>query len=301
MNYYDRLGVAKTASTDDIKRAYRKLALKYHPDRNPGDTRAEETFKEVSEAYAVLSDSDKRKEYDLVGSVGGGKGRATNADDFFRSADFSSIFEDLGFESAGNPFESFFRSTARRGKKNGPRPSQFRRDGAWDVEHEVVIGFMDAYTGAERQVDLNLSNGERISARVKVPAGTAEGQKLRLAGMGATRPDGVRGDLLLTVKVTPHPQFERKELDVEATAYAPFSLLVLGGVFDVETPQGVRRVKIQAGLGCGTRIRMRGLGFPSPQGGPVGDFYVRILVAVPQEQGSAEVRALLEQLRQSGL
>lgn len=328
MKYYDLLGIQKNASTDDIKKAYRKLAMQHHPDRNPGNKQAEEKFKEVSEAYAVLSEPDKRKQYDQVGDQRFQQG--SHREDAFRNADFSSIFQDMGF--GGFDFDSFFaggqagaagaggpqvRGSRRRGAAaagggagvhhgfGSPGAQGFRPDfdtSHFDVEHEIEVGFFDVYNGSERQVNLTLTTGERISARIKIPAGIQDGQKLRLKNQGAARPDGVRGDLYLAVRMSPHPQFSRLGTDVEVEVAVPFSLMALGGSLDIPTPQGLKRTKIKPGMRSGVKVRLKGLGFvQNTTSGERSDLYARLNVQVPEEHHlTPEVTELLLKLQELG-
>lgn len=308
MKYYELLGVSKSASVDEIKKAYRKLAMQYHPDRNPGNKQAEEKFKEISEAYAVLSEPDKRKQYDMMGDARFTQSHAN--EDAFRNADFSSIFREMGF-GGGFDFESFFggaggaRSQGQRRRGGGSRGFQqdYYDEGQFDVEHELPVGFMDIYNGAERHINLTLTSGEKISARIKIPAGIEEGKTLRLRGQGAQRPDGVRGDLYLKVKMMPHPQFVRQGADIEVDAEVSFTTLCLGGSVEVPTPQGPKKVKVKPGMQNGVKMRLRDLGFPeSGQAGERGDLYVKVHAKVPEEpQLTADQRRLLEQLAETGL
>lgn len=306
MKYYQTLGVAKGASQDEIKKAYRKLALEFHPDRNQGNKQAEEKFKEISEAYAVLSDPDKRRQYDMMGDAR--FQQSPNHDDIFRNVDFGTIFQEMGL--GGFDFESFFggdpygharaggRRGGGRGFSRGPTfdPAQF------DVEHELVVSFSDAYNGGERQINLVLTTGEKINARIKIPQGIEDGKVLRLKGQGATRPDGLRGDLYLRVKMTPHPQFVRHGNDIEVDVMVPFTEMSLGGSVDVPTPQGTKKTRIKPGMQCGIKLRLRNLGFPDSSNGERGDLYARLLVQVPEEhQITSQQKELLEQLKRTGL
>jgi DnaJ-class molecular chaperone len=313
MKYYKLLGVAQTASDDEIKKAYRKLAMQFHPDRNPGNKQAEEKFKEISEAYAVLSEPDKRKQYDSYGDAAfaGNAGQGFR-EDAFRHADFSSIFQEMGF--GGFDFDSFFGGAAgqqgrrrggassaggARGRNSGFQQSNYS-DESYDVEHELEIGFMESYSGGERSINLNLTNGENINVRARIPAGIEAGKKLRLKNQGAKKPNGTRGDLYLKVKVGSHPNYTREHENLESKVYLPFSLFCLGGTAEVETPEGIKRVKIKEGLECGTKLRLKGLGFPqlgSQDPKARGDLYVTLLVKIPVfEQLSAEQKQSLEQL-----
>jgi curved DNA-binding protein len=329
MKYYDLLGLKKGATDDEIKKAYRKLALKYHPDRNPGDKKSEEKFKEISEAYAVLSDSSKRSQYDRFGEAGvNGQGFREDA---FRNADFSTIFQEMGF--GGFDFESMFgqgggRASGRRqggrgqarsqgfhsgfGGMGGPggiggmgagfRESSYREDPShYDVEHELEVSFADVYHGGERQLNLTLTSGEKVNARIKIPAGIEDGKKLRLKGQGASKPEGGRGDLYLKIRMSPHPDYVREGSDLFVETPVAFTTLALGGTLEVPTPEGVKRTKIRPGLASGVKIRLKGLGLPVGEG-QRGDLYAKLQVRVPEDGSlNSETQEALERLRSLGL
>jgi curved DNA-binding protein len=322
MKYYDTLGVKSGSSNDDIKKAYRKLAKKHHPDMNPGDKASEEKFKEISEAYAVLSDPDKRAQYDRMGDAG--FAHSGFQEEAFRNVDFDSIFREMGFGSGFN-FEQFggFQQGGGRGagRGAGARRGGFQAGGGWqrsaagtagghqgdqdfyDVEHEISIGLMDAYTGAERQVHLRLSSGEEINARIKIPRGIKTGTKLRLKGQGARMPGGERGDLYLKVNLMEHPLYRRVGDDIEMPVEIPFSMLILGGSVEIETPEGIKKTKIAPGLQAGVKIRLKGLGFPvHGHAADRGDLYAEVRAKVPKlEALNDETRAALETLSRNGL
>jgi curved DNA-binding protein len=307
MKYYKLLGVNQNASDEEIKKAYRKLAMQYHPDRNQGNKQAEEKFKEISEAYAVLSEPQKRKQYDSYGdSVFAGSSGQGFREDAFKQADFSSIFQEMGF--GGFDFDSFFggqtKGTGRRkssggGASSGRSQAGFQQthyaEGQFDIEHEIEIGFMESYSGGERSVNLNLSNGENINVRAKIPAGIEAGKKLRLKNQGARMPTGGRGDLYLKIKVGSHPEYTRAGENLECKIFVPFSTFCLGGSAEIETPEGVKKVKIKEGLECGTKLRLKGLGFPQIGSSARGDLLVTLLVKIPSlESLSPEQKQFLE-------
>lgn len=293
MKYYQLLGVSKNASLEEIKKSYRKLALQYHPDKNPGNKAAEDKFKEISEAYAVLSDPEKRQQYDMLGDQQFTQKQGSHFhEDIFKNFDFDSVFREMGFGGFGG----FSRSK----KGNRREPHYDERD--YDLEHNIEIGFMEAYNGSERQLNLTLSNGAKIQTRIKIPAGIDTGKKLRLKGNGLTMPNGEKGDLYLNVKVTPSPDFSRKENDVEVNVFTPFSLLCLGGTLTVPTPQGNKQVKIRAGLQSGIKIRLKGLGFPIMNSPNRGDLYAILNVKIPEETELTEsLKELIEKLKVAGL
>lgn len=320
MKYYELLGISKTASEDEIKKAYRKLAMKFHPDRNPGNMQAEEKFKQISEAYAVLSDKDKRRQYDMYGEAAFQQGGGGFREDAFRGADFSSIFREMGFGNVD--FESMFQgmggSGGARARGSNFRPGggyraaggfrsppgfddSFDEPGSYDVEQELTVGFMDVYNGGERQVVHNFSTGEKVNARIKIPAGVEDGKLLRLRGQGLTRPNGQRGDFYLKVKMSEHPDFHRSGSDVECEASVPFSTLALGGQITIQTPQGPKKTTIRGGMKSGVKIRLKGLGFVKDGGTERGDLYARIIVPAPQEtELTPDVTKVLEKLKDLG-
>lgn len=317
-DYYKTLGLTKTATEAEIKKAYRKLALQYHPDRNAGDKAAEEKFKEISEAYAVLSDAEKRKSYDQFGASGFHQ-RYSN-EDIFRGADFSSIFEEFGFggqqagrtagRAGGGGFDDilsalfggmsgggYTQATRGRGQGRSQEPPKGQ-----DIEYPVTVGFMDAYLGATRKVSFALNNGESRSLQVKIPKGAVTGQKLRVKGRGMTSPyaGGQSGDLFVVLEVSPHPQFTRSGFNIESSLSILPSELILGCVKSVETPEGPRKLKISPGIKSGTKLRIKELGFEDSASGTRGDFYAIVEVVVPNPLDSRQSEAA-EMLRQAGL
>ena len=309
-DYYQLLGVDKTASADDIKKAFRKLAMQYHPDRNtePG---AEDKFKEINEAYAVLSDDEKRKQYDMFGAED--FGQRYSSDEIFSNFDFSKIFSDMGFGGGGGAggrggrggfdFSSIFGGGgARGGRGHDPGFNPFGGRGGGpapgsNVEGEVVVSFHEAFHGGEREV---VVGGD--SVRVRIPKGVRSGTRLRVRGKGeAGRGGAPAGDLLLNVKVAEHPFYRfNNHGDLECDVDVRVSDLALGGAVEVETPDGQKQVvKIPAGASPGQKLRLRGKGFPR-QGGELGDLLGRLVLKTPSEL-SEEQRAAFETLRKLGL
>lgn len=306
-DYYKVLGVEKGASEADIKKAYRKLAMKLHPDRNPNDKAAEDKFKEVNEAYAVLSDSQKRKQYDTFGSTR--FHQQYSSEDIFRGTDFNSIFEEFGFGGGGAGASSFFSSIfGGRGGYGGfggmggpgggfqPAPQKGQ-----DVEYPLQIGFMDAFHGGERRVNFSLSDGTRRDITVKIPKGIQDGARLRVAGRGApSRSGGPAGDLFVVIQLAPHPDFRRVGDSLETDVELKISEALLGVSKDVPTPEGPKKVKIPEGVAPGTKIRLRGMGFPLQGTDERGDLFAVVKVTVPKKL-SKEQRHAAEELAHSGL
>ncbi|MDW8365531.1 MAG: J domain-containing protein [Abditibacteriales bacterium] len=294
------LGVSRNATDKEIKQAYRKLARQYHPDVNPHNKAAEERFKEISEAYAVLGDPEKRKKYDQFGANWEQFERAgVNPEDFgwapgnvrveYRtSGDFSDLrdlFGDMG-GFGGDLFETLF--GGRKGRRGG-RATEFAMRGN-DVEAELPLTLEEAHHGVTR----SLSVGGK-TLEVKVPAGVRDGSVIRLAGQGQPGVGGGQaGDLLLRVKLLPHPRFTVAGDDVEMELpIAPWEA-VLGAKVTVPTLDGNVEMTIPAGAQGGQRLRLREKGL-NRRGGGRGDLYVKLRIVVPKNP-TAEERRLFEEL-----
>lgn len=297
MKYYDLLGLKKGASLDEIKKAYRKLAMQYHPDRNPGDKQAEEKFKELAEAYAVLSDPEKKRQYDALGDSRFSQQQGSHfQEDIFKNFDFENLFREMGFGGGFAGFGSHMGGGGRHARQHAAMDYSH-----YDLEHTIEIGFMEAYNGSERQVTISLSNGEKIDTRIKIPAGIESGKKLRVRGHGKKAPDGHKGDLYLIVKVMPHPDFTRLDQDIEVQMKVPYSLMCLGGTLEVPTPQGNKQIKIRPHMQSGVKVRLKGLGFPVIKSQDRGDLYAKLSAKVPTEDEMTDkLQAVLEELRKNG-
>lgn len=292
IDYYQVLGLGKNASADDIKKAYRKLAVKFHPDKNPGDKAAEEKFKEISEAYAVLSDPQKKSQYDQFGSSG--FHQRYSQEDIFRGFDFGDIFKDMGFGS-----EDIFSRIFGGGAQGGPR-FHTRKQRGENFSMEVRISLREAVTGVEKRISF-LSEGSRQELSVKIPAGIAHNAKLRIQGKGGSSPNGgPSGDLYLTVKVGEDPVFTREDDNLVVERTILFSEAALGTAVDVPTLEGSKRIKIPAGIQPGTKIRLKGFGIPHMGKTSKGDLFVKILIKVPENLTSSQ-KKLIEQLAESGI
>ncbi len=299
-DYYEMLGVKKNVSDADLKKAYRKLAMQYHPDRNPTDKTAEEKFKEINEAYAVLSDAEKRKQYDMFGADG--FHQRFSQDDIFRGTDFSSIFNEFGmggdmFErlfggqrrSGGNPFGGF-----GGGQGYAPQKGQ-------DIETSVTIPFHTAYHGGKQRLSLQIPGAGRQDIEIKIPAGIEEGKKLRVSGKGAPAPGGASGDLYVVINIAPHPLFERHGADLEAPVTIGLTEALLGATISVPTmAEEQKSLKVPAGVSPGTKMRIKGFGFPKMGKHEKGDLYVKIQVKLPASLTDQQ-RELVEKLRETGL
>ena len=296
---YDVLGVPPDASRDEIRRAYRKLARQYHPDRNPGDAEAERRFKEVNAAHEVLSDPDKRKLYDEFGEDAlragfdperarawrqyGGRGPGPTGG-FGPDFDMGDIFEEL--------FGGSFRG-ARAGRT---------------IQSEITVDFHTAARGGERE--LRFADGRSLT--VRIPPGVRDGESLRLRGQGEPGPGGP-GDLVLTVRVSPHPVFRREGDDLHLVLPVTVSEAVLGATVEVPTLDGSVKLKVPPGSQSGRRLRLRGKGVHR-RGRPAGDLYAELSIRVPEvvddrvrqavaaldEAYASDVRADLQRLVSAG-
>jgi curved DNA-binding protein len=316
-DYYKILGLNKSASPEDIKKAYRKLAMKYHPDRNKSNKAAEEKFKEISEAYAVLSDSEKKKQYDMFGAEG--FQQRYSQDDIFSNFDFSNIFKEFGFGNIGGSkrgggsgiFNHIFSGASRRysyGAQSDPYSSIFTnfggRTGAFkgqDVIYELPLHLQDIIKTEQKTISYNLG-GINQQIKVKIPAGIADGKKLRVAGKGQPGPEGgPSGNLYIKIKILDHPIFHREGDDLYINREIKFSEAALGTKIEVPTIDGKRlSLKIPTGTQSGSKMRLRGHGMPRMNGGGRGDEYVKINVAVPKKLNKKQ-KVLLEELKDLGL
>ncbi len=308
-DYYRILGVERTASPEQIRKVYRKLAMKHHPDRNPGDKAAEERFKEISEAYAVLSDPEKRKQYDTFGAEG--FGQRFSQEDIFRGG-FESIFGNAGMGFGADLFESLFGRMGGGGGGRGHRVHMswgdaFGQGGGasgpaakgQNTTAELRISFYESIEGGERTVQIPHAGGGFEKVNVKIPAGVSPGKTLRLRGKGDQSPfGGERGDVLLKIVVEDDPVFHRDANDVRCEVKVPASMLVLGGTVEVPTLSGPRRVKVAAGTQAGATLRLHGLGAPGI-GGRRGDLYARLMPVLPAHPDERVLR-LFRELAEAG-
>lgn len=294
-DYYKTLGVDKKATPEEIKKAFRKLAVKFHPDRNPSDKTAEDKFKEINEAYAVLSDVKKKEEYDTYGSSGFHK--QYSQEDIFRNFDFGGTFKDMGMGGGEDIFSRLFGGGMGRGGRGGFRSGPQK---GGDLEMETDVSFRDAALGAEKVVAFR-RNGTREELKIKIPAGVDNGSKIRITGKGAQGEGGGQpGDLYLIIRTLPDPVFSRDGGDLFVDRQIPFSAASLGTSLDVPTLDGDKRIKVAAGIQPGTKIRLKGCGIKALGSNTKGDLYVKIAVHVP-ESLTAEQKKLVEELSSMGL
>jgi DnaJ-class molecular chaperone len=301
-DYYEVLGVARDAAPDQIKKAYRGLARKYHPDVNPGDKKAEARFKEAQAAYDVLSDPEKRTLYDRYGKAafegmsaagprsGATEWTATHAGPGGQVFDFTEFFGpgfgpeagEAGTATSGGGIFDELLGRIRGGKATGRRPSAGPRKGR-SVEAEITIPFLTAIKGGETLLEIEREGGRRESLSVKIPPGTENGARLRLRGQGEPGEAGAqKGDLTITIAVEPHPYFTRegRNLFVEVPVTIPEA--VLGAKVDVPTLDGLKTLTIPAGSSSGQKLRLRGQGVPASGGKPAGDLFVILKIVVPK-------------------
>ena len=298
-DYYEVLGIPKNADASDIKKAYRKLAKKYHPDSNEGNAHAAERFKEISEAYAILSDEKKRKLYDQYGHAafdgsGGFNGSSGGADQgFYRTyTNKNGNTYEYHFENGediDDLFKDFFGGSSFFHGSSSDGFGQQRRSGSYvekgqDIRSCLHIAFEDAAFGGKRQVQLKKENGQSETLDVEIPAGIGDGQTIRLRGKGGPgRNGGQNGDLLMQVSVAEKPGFRREGQDLYTSVRIPFITAVLGGAIRIHTIYGDVQCQIKAGTQSGSRIRLKNKGIVQ-MGNPSvhGDQYVTVEVEVPQ-------------------
>lgn len=298
-DFYKILGVSKDVSDAELKKTYRKLARKYHPDSNPGDTKAEAKFKEISEAYSVLSDAEQRKEYDAVRAMGGGArftagGGAGGFEDVF-----GGMFGGGGggqrftYTQGGGGFEDIFGGMFGGGGGFGQSTGGFRGYGGpmrgQDVHASTTLDFATATKGD--QITLTV-DGKPLT--VRIPEGVADGQKVKLRGKGRPSPDGgENGDLVITVKVRKHPVFERDGLNLRVNVPVTFVEATLGSTIEVPTLGGEPvKLKVAPGTPSGRVLRVKGRGIKTKKG--QGDLLAVVQVAVPAHLSADAEKALRE-------
>lgn len=302
-DYYSILGVKKNATQEEIKKAYRKLAVKYHPDKNQGDNEAEDRFKNITEANEVLGNAENRKMYDKLGSnwkqyknagfdpsqAGAGnpfgrRGAGRGSEFFGGGGDFSDFFETFfgAGGGGGRPGAGFTGSGFNH--RNAPGS---------DLQGDMHISLLEAYNGTERMV-----NTSDTKLNVKIKAGAYDGLKLRIKGKGQAGPTGIRGDLYLKVNVHGDPRFKRNGDDLYASVPVDIFTAMLGGKKEVETMTGRVSLTIPENTQTGKKVRLKGKGMPVYNGSGQGDLYITFDLKVP-EKLTAEQKKLVEKLRDS--
>jgi len=301
-DYYKILGVDKNASDSDLKKAYRKLALKYHPDHAKGDKSSEEKFKQISEAYAVLSDPEKRKQYDQFGSAG--FQQRYSQEDIFRNFDFSDIFREFGFGSnafggrSGGVKFSFGGGGSPFGFGGGPSQQQVKGS---DLVYELGLTIQEIFTGTQKTITFQ-HEGRTENLTVKIPKGMVAGKKLRIAGKGDQSPyGGPPGDLYIQSKMLGDPQYYLDGNDLYIDRDIKLSEALLGTSVSVPLLDGNSvNLKIPPGTKSRTKMRIPGRGIPYMKGSGTGDLFVRILIPLPAKL-SKEQRKIVQELADAGL
>ncbi|MGW9020643.1 DnaJ C-terminal domain-containing protein [Leucobacter chromiiresistens] len=286
-DFYQLLGVSKDVGDAELKKTYRKLARKYHPDSNPGDTVAEAKFKEISEAYSVLSDPEQRAEYDQIRAMGAGGARFTAGggggqgfEDVFGGM-FGGGGRNTHFQTGGpQGFEDIFGGMFGGGAPQGPQRGR-------DIQATTTLDFETAVQG--KTVTLQASTG---SVKVKIPAGVADGQKIKVRGKGEPSPTGgPAGDIILTVSVRKHPVFEREGQNLRVKLPVTFSEAALGATVEVPTLGGAPvKLKVQPGTPSGRVLRVKGRGVSSSKG--TGDLLAEVQIVVPSHLSPEATEAL---------
>lgn len=307
-DYYNILGVPRNASQADIQKAYRELARKHHPDMNPDDKTAKKKFQKVQAAFDVLNSPEKRKKYDRYGSAfesmgesgpqgaspwspgAGGAGAAG-----FEDIDLSQIFgRRFGEESAGGAGDLFgqFRRAAGKFRRSGGGGSAPKRGG--DLTQELQIPFATAVTGGRVQVAVQRPGGRSETLEVKIPVGIEDGKKIRIRGHGQPAPrGGTPGDILLTIRILPHPYFHRRCNQLHVRVPVTLAEAAMGAKVDVPTPQGVVTLRVPPGASSGAKLRVKGHGIV-PRNGAAGDLLAEIQIVLPKQLTEADREAIRE-------
>lgn len=337
--YYEILGVDKNATKDEIKRAFRKMARKYHPDVNPDEPKSGEKFKEINEAYQVLSDDEKRKIYDQYGTVEGfgagagpqyggapGGGKVYTSPDgttyYYSSTgvpgegfDFSDIFSGMGgsrskksqrgggfdfFNDLGDIFDVFSRSGGST-RARSPEYSNIPREGD-DLRYDMEIDFMDAYQGGKRRIQFrDPSTGETQTLTIKIPRGLQDNQKLRLKGKGMPGEfGGPAGDLYIAIHIRDHPNFERRGDDLYIKKEIPFTTAALGGKITISGIERELTVAVPSGTGDSTTLRLQNQGFYKINSNEKGNLLIKLNIRVPGKLNE-EQKELLKKLQKARL
>jgi curved DNA-binding protein len=296
-DYYKILDVAKTATADEIKKAYRKLAVKYHPDKNPNDKSAEEKFKEINEANEVLGDPEKRKKYDDLGEnwkyhqQAGNQGSQGQGQGFdWSQYTGGASQQNSGEQFNGGDFSDFFENVFG-GQFGGRKQSQQRSFKGQDYSAEMTISLEEAFTGTARQLDL-----ESQKLQLKTKPGTKDGQVLRLKGKGGKgRNGGEDGDILITVHVPEHPHFKRKEDDLYCDISVDLYTAILGGQTLISTLTKPIKITIAKETDNGKVLRLKGMGMPKyGKDNEFGDLYAKVIVKLPKNLSEKELELFKE-------
>ncbi len=306
IDYYKILGVDKNASEKDIKKAYRKLARKYHPDLNPNDKESEKRFKEINEAYEVLGNKENREKYDKYGEhwqhadeIEKQKAQQKQYQQTYGSRGFDDFSGFGGFGGGGydeSDFSDFFQSMFGGRASSGRRNIKFKGQ---DLHAELQLGLRDVYKTRKQTIDVN---GKKI--RLTIPAGVSDGQTIKIKGMGGPGINGgPNGDLYIKFKILEDSQFKRKGDDLYTKQNIDLYTAVLGGETMIDTLDGKVKLKVKPGTQCGTKVRLKGKGFPKyKQEGKFGDLYVTYHVQIPTNltEKEKELFSELSKIRKHG-
>jgi curved DNA-binding protein len=300
---YATLGVSKTASAEEIQKAYRKLARKYHPDMNPDDATAKKKFQEVQSAFEVLSDPEKRKRFDQYGpdfeaAAGGGGPRgwryttSSGPQTYpFDVNDLNDLFGGGGAGSEGGNFADLFKNLGRGRGARRPQRAAVRGN---DLKHELTVPFATAVLGGEAALTVQRQNGDLETIRVKIPTGIEDGKKIRLRGQGVPGSGGApAGDILLTIHVSPHPHFRRTGNRLDVRVPVTLAEAAEGATVDVPTPQGTISLKVPPNTSSGKRLRIKGHGV-RPANQPAGDLFAEIQIVLPENLTAEERKQLAD-------
>ncbi|MBV8488456.1 MAG: J domain-containing protein [Planctomycetaceae bacterium] len=310
-DYYAVLGVARDATPEAIKKAYRGLARKHHPDVNPGDKTSEKKFKEVQKAYDILSDPEKRSLYDRYGTAAfegmAAAGPRTSASEWtarfgepgFETVDFSEFFGPFTQGGQGGVHAEAEAGGAgifdellgrMRSSRGATRPR-----GGRSVESHLTIPFLTAVRGGETSINVQRSDGKQENLVVKIPPGVDNGSKLRLKGQGEPHAKGgQRGDLTIVINVEPHPYFKREDRDLFVEVPITVAEAILGARVDVPSLEGMKSVTIPPGSSSGQKLRLKGQGVPASGGKPAGDLFVVLRITVPKNIDEASKHLIQE-------
>lgn len=317
-DYYKTLGVRRDASQDEIQKAYRNLARKYHPDVNPGPD-AKKKFQDVQSAFDVLNDAKKREMYDRYGSsfeTSGGRGPAGGAERQWRAGEgfsgqgfedfdfgqfFGERFGEGGAAAGGVDLGGIFKQFRHGGERPRRGAAAGRRRGG-DLQHEIRIPFTTAIAGGEVQLTVQRQDGRTETISVKIPPGIEDGKKIRLRGQGEPAiGGGAAGDILLTVRIEPHAYFQRRGQDLTVRVPVTLGEAALGAKVDVPTPKGTVTLQVPAGTSSGTKLRIKAHGVAS-SGGGAGDLFAEVQIVLPKqfdEESRQMIRKLEEQAPKS--
>lgn len=307
-DYYTALGVSRNATPEEIQKAYRKLARKYHPDKNPDDATAKKKFQEVQQAFEILSDADKRTRYDKFGSDfeslgAGGPGRSgpggwhyttsdgTQAYPFDLNDLFGAGGQNVEFEGGGG-FADIFKHFRRTGADAGGARRRERVERGADLKHEITIPFNTAVLGGKAAIMVQRADGHVETINVKIPAGIDDGKKIRLRGQGEAGTGAApAGDILVTVRVGPHPSFRRSGTRLDVRVPVTLEEAINGAKIDIPTPHGTIALSLPPNTSSGTRLRIKGQGVREANQNP-GDLYAEIQIVLPEQLSDEERQQL---------